>query len=72
MVEPIDGLRGVMRIKEPKNRSSDRNEDVPLSSGRRRGIASFEIRPEVSLDSLTSEAVRLNRNAKQRRENSVT
>ena len=65
MVEPIDGLRGVMRIKEPKNRSSYMNEDVQLSSGRRRGIASFEIRPEVSRDSLTSEAVRLNRNAKQ-------
>ena len=23
MIEPIDGLIGVMRIKEPKNRSSD-------------------------------------------------
>ena len=64
MVEPIDGLRGVMRIKEPKNRSSDMNEDVQLSSVRRRGIASFEIRSEVSRDSLTSEVVRLNRNAK--------
>ena len=65
MVEPIDGLRGVMRIKEPKYRSSNMNGDVQLSSGRRRGIASFEIRPEVSRDNLTSEAVRLNRNAKQ-------
>ena len=54
MGEPIDGLRGVTCMKDPKNYSSDIVEDLTISSSQSSEIASFEIRPTDPSGSLTS------------------